>query len=80
MNEIERLTKELEDLQLQNRTQEEKLSNRINEQCKEQKQSKKKEPALDRDGNTLYVGAKVTLLTRGRFRATQGTVTQIGTS
>ena len=36
----------------------------------------RKDRPTDRDGHPINVGARVTFLTRGRFRSTEGTVTR----
>lgn len=87
MDEIERLSRELEQLQIRNKEEEQKLIKRIREKAKslqkntEQQQDRETSDQAcpkDRHGAHVVVGARVTLLTKGLFHGDAGTVTKLG--
>ena len=81
MEEIARLSKELESLQIRNRAEEARLAERIREiSTKEDNTTREREQPVDRHGQSIERGKRVKLLTAGRFRGSEGTVEKIGKS
>ena len=79
MDKIEKLTEELELLQIENREAELELTKRIRAATRARdKQGTKQDVPRDRRGQEVTIGARVKLLTTGLFQGSDGVVTKLG--
>ena len=80
MDEIAKLTQELETLQIKNKEAELELMRQIRAKtlARTNQRARRTDGPTDRRGHEVTVGARVTLLTTGLYRGNTGVVTRLG--